>query len=191
MAAAWCCEIWIKIFKYLENVRNTKILKRIFSVEYLDEHFTLLMHYGWTWEWICTSCLWPTAPLLSSPSCFWKSVFHSCMHVQYDPEQHRISYCSCKSKSCMHCLWCIQLFDSANAQCQLYTQWFSNTGCKQDYSVRCVYLLFFDSEAQYMIVLFMVFVVQFSVSSACLAINREQQVRGQASLSPLKQLSVA
>ncbi|XP_034748656.1 tetraspanin-13b [Etheostoma cragini] len=40
-------------------------------------------------------------------------------------------------------------------------------------------LLFF-----YMIVLFMVFIVQFSVSSACLAINREQQVRSTASLSP-------
>ncbi|KAG7225339.1 hypothetical protein INR49_027322, partial [Caranx melampygus] len=40
----------------------------------------------------------------------------------------------------------------------------------------CVYLsLFLDSEAQYMIILFMVFVVQFSVSSACLASNKEQQ----------------
>lgn len=44
-------------------------------------------------------------------------------------------------------------------------------------SATCPLLLFFDSEAQYMIILFMVFIVQFSVSSACLAVNREQQVR--------------
>lgn len=64
-------------------------------------------------------------------------------------------------------------FHSTNVHCQLH-------GCEQDYvrCVRCVYLLsFLDSEAQYMIILFMVFIVQFSVSSACLAINREQQVR--------------
>lgn len=36
--------------------------------------------------------------------------------------------------------------------------------------------MFLDSEAQYMIILFLVFIVQFSVSSACLAITKEQQV---------------
>ena len=37
-------------------------------------------------------------------------------------------------------------------------------------------LLFLYSGAQYMIILFMVFIVQISVSSACLAINKDQQV---------------
>lgn len=40
----------------------------------------------------------------------------------------------------------------------------------------CIGVLFLDSGAQYMIILFMVFIVQFSVSSACLAINKDQQV---------------
>lgn len=67
------------------------------------------------------------------------------------------------------------------------------TKCEKVY-VYCVgfeyLLLFLDSEAQYMVILFMVFIVQFSVSSACLAINREQQVRWSSSFSPLKQLLV-
>lgn len=58
--------------------------------------------------------------------------------------------------------------------------WFNNTACQRDcvYRIVCLsLLLFLDRDAQYMIILFMVFIVQFSVSSACLAINSEQQVR--------------
>lgn len=72
-------------------------------------------------------------------------------------------------------------------------QWFRTAKCEKVY-MYCVgfeyLLLFLDIEAQYMVILFMVFIVQFSVSSACLAINREQQVRWTSSFSPLKQLLV-
>lgn len=37
-------------------------------------------------------------------------------------------------------------------------------------------MMFLDCGAQYMIILLLVFIVQFSVSSACLAITKEQQV---------------
>lgn len=75
----------------------------------------------------------------------------------------------------------ISRYVSINELFQLLMQCFSNTDYQQYYacpmSAMCPLLLFFDSEAQYMIILFMVFIVQFSVSSACLAVNREQQVR--------------
>lgn len=47
----------------------------------------------------------------------------------------------------------------------------------------CIGVLFLDSGSQYMIILFMVFIVQFSVSSACLAINKDQQVGTQTAVN--------
>lgn len=79
-----------------------------------------------------------------------------------------------KSKHC----WSCTLF-SCNHICFIFSQcimvfwWSVFFKCVHNYNLL---YLFFDCGVQYMIVLFMVFIVQFSVSSACLAINKEQQV---------------
>lgn len=141
------------------------------------------------------SCLWPTSSFFSTTVCS--------LHLNVLENPFSIYVCMCNKipssigfhalvshvetysslSSLTNCS-----FDSTNVHCQLYMRRCRNSGCEQDYvyCVWCVYLLLFlDSEAQYMIILFMVFIVQFSVSSACLAINREQQVRRKSSLSPL------